>query len=61
MIIKQLFQGKDYQQTLRRRLGIFIGLTVLGLLLIALSFTAMLTTVRWNVPRRPLITRVPTM
>lgn len=43
MIIKQLFQGKDYQQTLRRRLGIFIGLTVLGLLLIALSFTAMLT------------------
>lgn len=43
MIIKQLFQGKDYQHTLRLRLGVFIGMTALGILLLALTFTVLIS------------------
>mgnify|MGYP001241638001 CR=1 FL=1 len=39
MLIKQLFQGKTYRETLHRRMWIFIGLDAVGIALIVLALT----------------------
>lgn len=39
MLIKQLFRGKDYQATLRRRLYVSVFMAVLGILLFVLSLS----------------------
>ena len=39
MLIKQLFQGKDYRETLRRRMWAFIGMDVVAAALIVLALT----------------------
>ena len=39
MLIKQLFQGKNYRETLRRRMWVFVGMDAVGAALIVLALT----------------------
>ena len=43
MLIKQLFQGKDYRETLHRRMWVFIGMDAVGIALIVLALTLLRT------------------